>query len=54
MKNQSDKTQVALLEITIRLQAQNYHLRLGSVGGWIALILIVGIRVALYFIKGAH
>ena len=54
MENKTQNSQMALFEITIRVQAQNYQLRIGSAAGWIALILVAGIRVAMYFLKGAH
>lgn len=54
MENKSKASQLALFEISIRVQAQNYQLRIGSAAGWIALILIAGIRVAIYFLKGTH
>ena len=54
MENKSENSKMALFEITIRVQAQNYQLRMASTGGWIALIIIVVVRVGIYFIKAAR
>jgi hypothetical protein len=54
MENKTKNSQTTLFEITIRVQAQNFQIRRGRAAGWIALLLIVGIRVAAYFLKGAQ
>ena len=54
MENKTPTSQVALFEITLRIQAQNYKLRIGSAAGWIALIAIAAVRIAAHFLKGAQ